>query len=78
MTGATVEEACNLAVLIERAARLQLLAMSAGTIQPLDPALAREAHDWTSTEQRSKANFGYYARRALRNHPDCISALAEL
>ncbi|WP_329576519.1 MULTISPECIES: aldolase [unclassified Streptomyces] len=78
VTGATVEEACNLAVLIERAARLQLLAMSAGTIQPLDPALAREAHDWTSTEQRSKANFGYYARRALRNHPDCISALAEL
>ncbi|KOG63822.1 aldolase [Streptomyces griseoflavus] len=73
VTGATVEEACNLALLIERAARLQLLAMSAGTIQPLDPARAREAHDWTSTHRRNQANFAYYARKALRNHPDCIT-----
>ncbi|MGW0186761.1 aldolase [Streptomyces sp. NPDC003362] len=78
VTGATVEEACNLAVLIERAARLQLLAMSAGTIQPLDPKLAREAHDWTSTDRRNKANFAYYARKALRNHPDCLSGEVEL
>ncbi|WP_221354120.1 aldolase [Streptomyces beigongshangae] len=78
VTGATVEEACNLALLIERAARLQLLAMSAGTIRPLDPELAREAHDWTSTDRRSKANFAYYARRALRNHPDCLSGRVEL
>ncbi|MFJ9179462.1 aldolase [Streptomyces sp. NPDC102360] len=78
VTGTTIEEACNLAVLIERAARLQLLAMSAGDIRPLDPELAREAHDWTSTEQRSKANFAYYARRALRNHPDCVSGMVEL
>ncbi|QIY58359.1 aldolase [Streptomyces sp. RPA4-5] len=73
VTGATVEEACNLAVLIERAARLQLLAMSAGTVQPLPPELAREAHDWTSTARRDQANFAYYARRALRNHPDCLT-----
>ncbi|MFZ3599374.1 aldolase [Streptomyces sp. BH104] len=77
VTGATIEEACNLAVLIEKAARLQLLAMSAGTVQPLDPELAREAHDWTSTDQRSKANFAYYARRALRSHPDCVSGVVE-
>lgn len=69
VTGATVEEACNLAVLIERAARLQLLAMSAGTVQPLPPELAREAHDWTSTARRDQANFAYYARRALRQPP---------
>ena len=78
VTGATVEEACNLAILIERAARLQLLAMAAGTIQTLDPVLAREAHDWTGTDRRSKANFAYYARRALRNHPDCVSGQVEL
>ncbi|MEU5607701.1 aldolase [Streptomyces sparsogenes] len=78
VTGATIEEACNLAMLIERAARLQLLAMAAGTIQPLDPQLAREAHDWTSTDRRNKANFAYYARRALRNHPDCITGQVEL
>ncbi|TVL87549.1 aldolase [Streptomyces sp. SAJ15] len=78
VTGSTIEEACTLALLIERAARLQLLAMSAGTIQPLDPALAREAHDWTSSDRRSKANFGYYARKALRNHPDCLTGQVEL
>ncbi|MFE0489209.1 aldolase [Streptomyces griseoaurantiacus] len=78
VTGSTVEEACNLAMLIERAARLQLLAMSAGTLQPLDPELAREAHDWTSTDRRNKANFGYYARKALRNHPDCLSGQVEI
>jgi L-fuculose-phosphate aldolase len=69
----SVEESCSLAVLIERAARMQLLAMSAGTIRPLPEALAREAHDWTLTPKRSQANFAYYARKALRNHPDVLS-----
>ncbi|QDY80054.1 aldolase [Streptomyces qinzhouensis] len=78
VTGATVEEACNLAVLIERAARLQLLAMAAGTVKPLPHELAREAHDWTSTDRRSRANFAYYARKALRNHPDCLTSAAEI
>ncbi|MGW0664508.1 aldolase [Streptodolium elevatio] len=74
VAGSGIEEACNLAVLIERAARLQLLAMSAGTIKPLPDELAREAHDWTSTPKRHQATFAYYARRALRNHPDCVAA----
>jgi L-fuculose-phosphate aldolase len=78
VTGATVEEACNLAVLIERAARLQLLAMSAGTIRPLPDELAREAHDWTSTGRRDQASFAYYARRALRNHPDCLTSEVQI
>lgn len=73
VAGRGVEEACNLAVLIERAARMQLLAMSAGTIKPLPDDLAREAHDWTSTPKRHQATFAYYARRALRNHPDCVA-----
>lgn len=78
VTGRTVEEACTLALLIERAARMQLLAMAAGTIRPLDPELAREAHDWTSTDRRSKANFAYYARKALRGHPDCLTGTVHL
>ncbi|GAA4659772.1 aldolase [Streptomyces youssoufiensis] len=78
VTGATVEEACNLALLIERAARLQLLAMAAGTIKPLPPELAREAHDWTSTDRRHQANFAYYARKALRRHPDCVTGEVHL
>src|SRR5690606_6528098 len=38
VTGRSIEEACNLAVLIERAAQLQLLAMAAGTIKPIPAA----------------------------------------
>ncbi|SNS93927.1 aldolase [Rhodococcoides kyotonense] len=73
VVGNTIEEACSLGHLIERAARLQLLAMSAGVIAPLPPRLAKEAHDWTLRPRRSEANFAYYARKALRNHPDAIS-----
>lgn len=74
VAASSVEEACSLAVLIERAARLQLLAMSAGEIKELPPALAKEAHDWTLSPKRSQANFAYYARKALRHHPDALSA----
>lgn len=73
VTGATVEEALMLAHLIERAAKMQLAAMSAGTIQPIDPGLAAEAHDWISTTKRYHAFFSYYARRALRTHADCLN-----
>lgn len=73
VAGASVEEACSLAVLIERAAALQLAAMAAGTIKELPEKLAREAHDWTLLPNRSAANFAYYARRALAGHPDAIT-----
>lgn len=73
VAGATIEEACSLAHLIERGARLQLLAMAAGEIKELPPRLAKEAHDWTLTPRRSTANFNYYARKALRNHPDALA-----
>ena len=56
-----------MALLIERAAQLQLLAMSAGQIQPIPHGLATEAHDWVSTDKRNKVNFAYYARKALKN-----------
>nr|WP_315391579.1 aldolase [uncultured Duganella sp.] len=68
----SIEEACVLALLIERAAKLQLLAMAAGAIKPIAPALANEAHDWISTDKRNAVTFAYYARRALRNHADCL------
>lgn len=73
VVGKTVEEACMLALLIERAARLQLLAMSAGSIKPIPPELGREAHDWISTPKRDTVTFNYYARRALRRHADCLN-----
>ncbi|CAB3639119.1 L-fuculose phosphate aldolase [Achromobacter mucicolens] len=69
----SVEEACVLALQFERAARMQLLAMAAGKIQPIPPELGREAHDWILTPKRSQVGFSYYARRALRAHPDALS-----
>jgi L-fuculose-phosphate aldolase len=63
----TVEEAAILAMFIERAAKLQLLAMSAGTILPVDPALAQEAHDYRLKPSAIAATFAYYARRILRH-----------
>ncbi|MCG7609430.1 MULTISPECIES: aldolase [Mycobacterium] len=74
IAGASIEESCSLAMLIERGAKLQLAAMAAGTIADLPPRLAREAHDWTLRPKRSQANFAYYARRALRNHPDALTS----
>jgi L-fuculose-phosphate aldolase len=74
VAGSSVEEACSLAILIERAAKLQLAAMAAGTVKELPAELAREAHDWTLTPARSRANFAYYARRALSRHPDVLTS----
>jgi L-fuculose-phosphate aldolase len=68
--GATIEEAAVLAVHIERAAKLQLLAMSAGEIKRIDPDLAQEAHDYRLKERALGATFYYYARRALKNDPE--------
>ncbi|MNE94063.1 class II aldolase/adducin domain protein [compost metagenome] len=59
--------------MIERAARLQLLAMSAGTVKPIAPELGREAHDWIDRPKRHSAAFNYFARQALRAHGDCLN-----
>ncbi len=70
--GRSVEEATVLAVTIEHAARLQLLARGAGGIRPVVPELAREAHDWRLRPEPVALNFQYYARRALRDGDDCL------
>jgi L-fuculose-phosphate aldolase len=67
VTGRTVEEACAVAVMFERAAQLQLLCESAGQIKPIEPELGRQAHDWILQERRSQATFHYYARQYLRS-----------
>ena len=66
----SIEEATVLSVSIERAAKLQLLARSAGEIKAIDPELAREAHDYRLKERAIGATFYYYARRALRQDRD--------
>lgn len=67
-----VEEAAIMAIFIERAARLQLMAMSAGKIRAIDPALAQEAHDYRLKQRAIAMTFFYYARRALRQDPAII------
>jgi L-fuculose-phosphate aldolase len=63
VAAASVEEACVMGVMVERAARLQLMAMAAGPIRPIEPALGEEAQRWVSTPRRIQATFAYYARR---------------
>ena len=66
VAGHSIEEACMLAIQCERAAKLQLLAQAVADIKAIEPALAREAHDWILQDKRSKAAFAYYARRIAR------------
>lgn len=68
----SVEEACYIALQFERAAQLQLLAMAAGKIVPIETGAAAEAHDWLLHPKRVAASFAYYARRVLRTDKSCL------
>lgn len=68
----TMEEACVLGIFIERAAKLQLMAEAVAPIKPLEPALAREAHDYRLKERAVGATFHYFARRALKTDTDAL------
>jgi L-fuculose-phosphate aldolase len=72
-TGKTLEEAVYLAVLLEHAAQLQLLARSVGKIRPVQAHLAREAHDFLLKDAMIGATFHCWARRTVRQHPDALS-----
>ena len=61
-----------LAVFIERAARMQVLAQSIGTIKSIDP-LAREAHDYRLKPRAVAATFHYFGRRVLKQEPDVLA-----
>lgn len=66
VAGASVEEACVLGVMFEQAAKLQLLARSAGPIRPIPPELGLEAQKWLMTPKRAQVDFAYFTRRAER------------
>ena len=68
----TIEEAAVLAVFIERAARMQVLAQSIGTIKPIQPEIAREAHDYRLKPRAVAATFYYFARRVLNQEGDVL------
>jgi hypothetical protein len=52
---------------MERAARMQVLSESIGTIKPIDPAMAHEAHDYRLKSRAVAATFHYFARRVLKH-----------
>ena len=69
---ATLEEAAVLAVFIERAARMQLLARAVGPIKRLKPEAAKEAHNYRLEPKAVGATFHYFARRVLRKTPEVL------
>jgi L-fuculose-phosphate aldolase len=69
---AGMEEATVLAVFIERAARMQVLARSIGQIRTINPEYAKEAHDYRLKARAVGATFHYFARRVLKESPDAL------
>ena len=62
-----------LAMFIERAARMQVLAQAIGTIKAIEPEFAREAHDYRLKPRAIGATFHYFARRVLKQEPDVLA-----
>jgi L-fuculose-phosphate aldolase len=62
--GASIEEATDLAVFFERAARMQLRAMAAGGYREVREELAREARDFLLQPSIVRGTFAYWARQA--------------
>jgi len=69
---ATIEEACVLLVAMERAARLQTIALAAGDIRPVDPARGMEGKRLKQTAGSYLAWFAHYARVAIRADGNCV------
>ena len=51
---------------LERAARLQVRAQAFGPLTPVDPKLAKEAHDYLLKRSIVKATFDYWSRQTAR------------
>jgi L-fuculose-phosphate aldolase len=62
--GSSIEEATYLAVFMERACRMQLLAAAAGGVREVKPELAREAKAVLLQPAIVRGTFAYWARRA--------------
>jgi L-fuculose-phosphate aldolase len=69
----SIEEAAVLAFYVERAAKLQLMALAAGEIKRIEPELALEARTYRGSPKYLAATFDHLARRVLRETPDLIA-----
>ncbi len=70
---ADVPAAAMLAVTIERAAKIQMLARAVGAIKPVNPEIARDAYKMMTKPKMFRAIFEYYARGVVARHPECLS-----
>jgi len=67
---ATIEESLYMSVLIERAARNQLIAQSAyGRLKLVDPVLAKESHNFLLQRSIVNASFAMFARQITQEQP---------
>lgn len=69
----SIEETAYLSVLIDKAARNQLLAEATGPLKEVDPALAKESHDFLLLPQVVKASFDMFARQVVRGDPGALA-----
>lgn len=71
--GASVEEACMLAIVFEQAARMQLSALATGQeIRSVQPELALDARAHADLPLYALAHFEYYARVVARTHGEFV------
>jgi L-fuculose-phosphate aldolase len=68
----SLEESAYLSVLIERAARSQIIAQSIGELKPIDAERAKESHDFLLLPSIVKASFALFARRVVKREPDVL------
>ncbi|MBN9094625.1 aldolase [Pandoraea pnomenusa] len=68
----SVEETAYLSMLIERAARNQIMAQTMGPVTEVNPVLAKESHDFLLQPSIVKASFAMFARRVLRQAPQAL------
>jgi L-fuculose-phosphate aldolase len=73
VVGKSIEEALYLSVMLEDAARLQLLASAAGKIQSIGAKEAKEAHDFLLQDSIVNMTFQAYSRQIMRAYPDVFS-----
>lgn len=72
--GPTLEHATYLAVMMENAARLQIRAMSAGEIKPVDRDRCVEARDFLLGEQVVNTTFDAWLRIMANRYPEALAS----
>lgn len=70
--GKSIEEATVMALWLELTAELHLKARAIGEVKPVPDDRAKESHDFLVKPRIHELTFAYFARRVLRNAPDCL------